>query len=211
MPESADSQTREEGADIVELIVFRLGDEEFSAAIDQVREVITKGVITPVPDSPPFVTGVTNVRGEVTLVVDLRARFGLPMAPDVESKHIVITRQERNLFGLMADEVTQVLRIPRSQIKPAPEPVTKTESEHIKGVLTIENRLILLLDLDRLLSEEGFAAWAEGQVAKHAPVEPEPEIEAEAREEEADAAAPPEEVLQAEAEAPQPVGAAAGE
>jgi len=209
MSDTTDSQTHKEGTDIVELIVFRLGDEEFSAAIDQVREVITRGVITPVPDSPPFVTGVTNVRGEITLVVDLRARFGLPVAPEAESKHIVITRQELNLFGLMVDEVTEVLRIPRSQIKPAPESVTKTESGHIKGVLTIENRLILLLDLDRLLSEEGFASWAQGQIAKHAPGEPEPLAEAGTQEEETDVAAPPEDAPQAETESPQPVGAAA--
>ena len=171
MQAKPDSSTPRKASDVVELIIFHLGDEEFAAAIDQVREVITRGPIAPIPNSPPFIRGVANVRGEVTLIVDLRAYFSMPAAPEAQSRHIVITRQEQNLFGLMVDEVTAVLRISRSEIKAAPEALAKVENDHTKGVLTIESRLVILLDLEELLSDENFAALAEVLTAERTPVD----------------------------------------
>jgi purine-binding chemotaxis protein CheW len=171
MQAKPDSGNPRKASDVVELILFRLGDEEFSAAIDQVREVITKGPIAPIPNSPSFIRGVANVRGEVTLIVDLRAYFGMPVAPEVQSRHIVITRQEHGLFGLMVDEVTAVLRTARSEIKAAPESLAKVENDHTKGVLTLESRLVILLDLVELLSDENFAALAEVPAVERTPVD----------------------------------------
>ena len=145
---------------VVQLIVFNLGDEEYGADIRQVREVIPRGDITAIPDSPEFIKGVTNVRGEITVVIDLKARFFLPTKKEVESGHIVITEQEKNLFGLMVDEVTEVLRIPEAVKKPTPELVTKIDRVYIRGVITIEERLILLIDLAKVLSEEELAKLA---------------------------------------------------
>jgi len=150
----------EKEAKIVELIVFNLGDEEFAANIDQVREIMRIGTITPIPDSPDFIEGVTNVRGEITVVIDLKARFFLPRKQEVDSKHIVITEQEKNLFGLMVDEVTEVLRIPESEVKPTPELVTRTDGVYIRGVITLEKRLIILIDLAKVLQEEELAKLA---------------------------------------------------
>lgn len=146
---------------IIQLIVFNLGQEEFGAKIDQVREIIRVGPVTPIPDSPDFIKGVTNVRGEITVVIDLKARFFLKTKEEVESRHIVITEQEKNLFGLMVDEVTEVLRIPEIEIKPTPELVTRIEEKYISGVLTLENRLIIMLDLSKVLSEEELERLAE--------------------------------------------------
>ena len=140
--------------DIIQLIVFNLGDEEFGADISQVREIILRGIITPIPDSPEFIRGVTNVRGEITVVIDLKARFFLPIERNIKSRHIIITEQDKNLYGLMVDEVTEVLRIPKKDIKPTPELVTRIDRTYIKGVITLEDRLILLIDLDKVLSEE---------------------------------------------------------
>ena len=150
-----------EEAKIFQLIVFNLGDEEYAADISQVREIIRIGDITSMPDSPEFIKGVTNVRGEITVVIDLKARFFLPINNEVESKHIVITEQEKNLYGLMVDEVTEVLRIPEKEIKPPPELVTRTDRIYISGVLTLENRLMMLLDLTKVLSEEELARLSE--------------------------------------------------
>lgn len=88
---------------IVQMIVFNLGDEEFGADIEQVREIIRKGTVTAIPDSPDFIEGVTNVRGEIAVVIDLKSRFSLPVKKDTEKKHIVMTEQDKNLFGLMVD------------------------------------------------------------------------------------------------------------
>lgn len=139
---------------IVQMIVFKLGDEEFGADIDQVREIIRKGTVTPIPDSPDFISGVTNVRGEIAVVIDLKNRFFLPAKKGVEEKHIVMSEQEKNFFGLMVDEVIEVLRIPQSEIKTTPGLVTKIDRVYISGVVTIENRLIIMLDLTKVLSEE---------------------------------------------------------
>lgn len=150
----------EEEAKIVELIIFNLGDEEFAADIDQVREIIRKGTITPIPDSPDFIKGVTNVRGEITVVINLKARFFLSIKKEVESKHIVITEQDKNLFGLMVDEVTEVLRIPENEVKPTPELVTRIDRVYIRGMITLENRLIIFIDLAKVLQEEELTRLA---------------------------------------------------
>ena len=151
----------DEGGKIIQLIVFNLGDEEFSAEISQVREIIMAGVITPIPDSPEFIKGVTNIRGEIGVVIDLKARFFLSAKEEVESKHILITEQEKNLFGLMVDEVTEVLRIPGREIKPTPDLVTRIDRTNVSGMITLENRLIIMLDLTKVLSEEELARLSE--------------------------------------------------
>ncbi len=169
----------EEEGKIIELIVFNLGEEEFGADIDQVREIINVEKITSIPDSPSFIKGVTNVRGEIGVVVDLATRFSLPRKSDVESKHIVITEQEKNLFGLMVDEVTEVQRIPEKVIKATPKLVTRIDRIYISGVLTLENRLIILLDLAKVLLEEELAGLAGLAKRTHAVEEEEKKKESE--------------------------------
>ena len=115
---SNERKTGSEEERIVQLIVFRLGNQEYAANIDQVREILLLGQVTPIPDSPGFIAGVTNVRGEIALVIDLKKRFFLKIKEDVQEKHIVMTEQEHNLFGLMVDEVTEVLRIAEGTVKP---------------------------------------------------------------------------------------------
>ena len=162
-PQSQQKKARpQEEARIVQLIVFNLGDEEYGADINQVREIIRTGTITPIPDSPDFIRGVSNVRGEIPVVIDLKSRFFLPPAErEVEDKHIVITEQEKGIFGLLVDEVTEVLRIPETEIKSAPELVTRVDREYVRGVITLEERLIILLDLSRVLSNEELSRLAD--------------------------------------------------
>ena len=164
---------------IIQLIVFHLGDEEFCADINQVREIIRIGPITPIPDSPGFIKGVTNVRGEITVVIDLRARFSLRLKEEAESKHIIITKQEKNLFGLLVDEVAEVLRIPETEIKATPELVTRIDRVYISGVITIQNRLIILLDLNKVLLEEELARLSEVQLGHNAVEAQRPDFEEE--------------------------------
>jgi len=175
-PQKVQDQAKvKEEAKIIQLIVFNLGDEELGATIDQIREIIRVGSITPIPNSPDFIKGVANVRGEITVAVDLKERFFLHTKKETESKHMIITEQEGNLFGLMVDEVTEVLRIPETDIKPAPKLVTRKERVYINGVLTLENRLIVLLDLRKVLSEQELARLAEMAKIQHTVVEKEGE------------------------------------
>ncbi len=152
----------EEEARIIQLIVFDLANEEYGADIGQVREIIRTKTITPIPDSPDFIKGVSNVRGEIPVIIDLKACFFLPSVKrDVEDRHIIITEQKKNIFGLLVDEVTEVLRVPETDIKPAPELVNQIDREYVSGVITLENRLIILLDLSKVLAEEELARLTE--------------------------------------------------
>ena len=141
-------------AELIQLVVFSLEDESFGVDINQVREIVRVGVVTPIPDSPNFIKGVSNIRGEIIIVIDLKERFFLPVKKPVESKDIVVTGQEGNLYGVLVDEVTEVLRIPRTGIKTTPHLITKIDRTYISGVVILENRLIMLLDLKKVLSEE---------------------------------------------------------
>jgi len=159
-PQKVEKERRKEGK-IIQLVVFNLGDEEFGASIDQIREIIRTRVITPIPNSPDFIDGLTNVRGEIAVVIDLKERFFLRKKKETKEKHIIMTEQDKNLFGLKVDEVTEVLRIPETEIKVAPELITKVDTDYLRGVLTLEDRMIIMLDLKRVLSEDELAKLSE--------------------------------------------------
>jgi len=160
-----EKERKKEGK-IVQLIVFNLGDEEFGANIDQVREIIRTRLITPIPNSPDFIDGLTTIRGEIAVVIDLKNRFSLPTKKGNEEKHIIMTVQDKNIFGLKVDEVTEVLRIPEIEIKDTPGLVVKVDTDYIRGVLTLKDRLIIMLDLEKVLSEEELVKLSENRV-KH--------------------------------------------
>ncbi len=149
-----------EEAKLVQLIVFHVGDEELCVPIEAVQEIVRTGPITPIPDSPEFVQGLINVRGEIVATINLRARFFFP-TENVEPKHIVITRQEDSLFGILVDEVTEVLRIPQTDIKAPHKLMTTIHEDYVSGVVPIEKRLIIVLDLARVLSTEELGRLSE--------------------------------------------------
>jgi len=139
---------------VIQLIVFRAGNEEFGVKIEEVREIIKLGSVTPIPESPDFIKGIINVRGEIVTAIDIRSRFSLPIAEEIESKHIVVTKKDENLFGLIVDEVIEVLRIQGKEIKPAPSLIDSINEKYVDGIISHEDRLIILLNLDRVLSQQ---------------------------------------------------------
>lgn len=171
----------ETGEKIVQLIVFNLGGEEFGVDIDQIREIIRTGPTTPIPYSPDFIDGLTNVRGEISVVIDLKKRFFLRVKKEIEEKHIIMTEQDKNLIGLKVDEATEVLRIHEEEIKTAPELVNKIDTIYMRGVLTLENRLIIILDLKKVLSEVELIKLSE-TMKRHREVVEEAEEKAEEKE-----------------------------
>ena len=158
-------ERRKEGK-IVQLIVFNLGDEEFGANLDQVREIIRTKLVTPIPNSPDFIDGLTTIRGEIAVVIDLKNRFSLPTKKGIEEKHIIMTVQDKNIFGLKVDEVTEVLRIPEIEIKATPGLVVKVDTDYIRGVLTLKDRLIIMLDLEKVLSDEELVKLSENRIKR---------------------------------------------
>ncbi len=137
---------------VMQLIVFRAGSEEFGVKIDAVREIIKIGLITPIPESPDFIRGIINVRGEIVTAIDVKSRFDLPQTDTVEAKHIVVTKQNENLFGLIVDEVIEVLRIMKKDIKATPALIDTINEKYVSGIVSHDNRLIILLDLDQVFS-----------------------------------------------------------
>lgn len=139
---------------VVQLIVFHLGEEDFAIPIEDVREIIRGAPVTPVPGAAAGVEGVINVRGDIAAAIDLRVRFGLPPRKESKPKHIVITAHGKNLFALVVDEVVEVLRLSKDEIKPPPDIASRRERDCVTGVVARAGRLIVLLDLAKALADE---------------------------------------------------------
>jgi len=138
-----------------QLVVFKLGEEEFGVNILQVREIekLDQG-LTRVPKAPHFVEGVINLRGEIIPIVDLRKRFGLTLPPLGLDSRVIIVEVGEEAVGMLVDAVVEVLRVPVSAIESAPSITKGVNSYYLAGVAKIEERLIVLLNLERALSPE---------------------------------------------------------
>jgi purine-binding chemotaxis protein CheW len=142
-----------EPAPLLQLVTFRLGDEEYAFDILSVREINRMMEITRVPRSPAFIEGVVNLRGNVIPIIDLRKRFGLPPRERDKSTRIIVSEVDRRVVGFIVDTVTEVLRIHADTVEP-PGDIAGIDAEYIKGVGKIEDRLLILLDVDRVLSKK---------------------------------------------------------
>ena len=133
--------------------VFDLSTESYGVDIGAVREIIRLQEITRVPRTPEFVEGVINLRGGVIPVIDLRKRFALPVADETSDNRIVVVDISGQNIGVVVDAVTEVLRISSDSIEPPSSVITTSESEYLLGIAKLDDRLIILLDLNQVLSE----------------------------------------------------------
>ncbi|MFQ6056636.1 MAG: chemotaxis protein CheW [Methanosarcinales archaeon] len=139
----------------LQLVIFRLKNEEFGVNIHQTQEIIKKPEITRVPNAPSFVEGVINLRGRIIVVIDLNKRLGLEVEGRDENSRIIIVEVDSEVVGMLVDAVTEVLRIPKSNIETAPSLVaSQINIEYLQGVGKLKDRLLILLDLNKILSEE---------------------------------------------------------
>jgi purine-binding chemotaxis protein CheW len=162
-PSSFQSHTQA-GGDLLQLVGFRLGGEEFGLDILRVQEIIRIQPLTRVPNSPDFIAGVMNLRGRIIPVVALRRRFGLEQIPADKQTRIVVVETNGAVLGFIVDAVSEVLRIPADTIEPPPG-VGKAERQYVSGVGKIEDRLLILLDVDRLVGNwEELGCGSAGQV-----------------------------------------------
>ncbi len=146
---------RMEKQEEVQLVVFRLGEEEFGVNIHQVREIVRLVPITPIPRAPEFIEGVVNLRGQILAVMDLAKRLDVPSKPRSEKTRIVVVELEDNVVGMIVDEVSEVLRIPTSKVEKTPQIIESEISQrYITGVGKLEDRLLILIDLAAILSVE---------------------------------------------------------
>ena len=151
------------GEEPLQIVSFRVGDEEFGLDILRVQEIIRHQHLTRVPNSPDFVDGVINLRGKVIPVVALRKRFGITREPADGQTRIVVLEVQSTILGFIVDSVPEVLRIPSSAVVPPPR-FGAMEREYVSGVAKLDDRLLILLDVDRILtgqeSEIAVAAQA---------------------------------------------------
>jgi purine-binding chemotaxis protein CheW len=152
------------GGDLLQLVSFRLGGEEYGLEILKVQEIIRMQDLTRVPNSPPAVEGVINLRGRVIPVIGMRKRFGMePREHDKETR-IVVVEFKGDVLGFEVDSVSEVLRIPAETVEPPPR-ISKHNNEYVSGVGKLPGRLLLLLDVTRLMGETEAAPREESQQA----------------------------------------------
>jgi purine-binding chemotaxis protein CheW len=144
-----------------QVVVLELAGEAYGVEIGRVEEIIRMQPITRIPNGPAFIEGVTNLRGRVIPVLDLRKRFGLPSLEATRRSRIVVGELGEHTVGLVVDGVSEVLLVGSDAVEPPSTLVTSADSAFLRGVAKLEERLILLLDLSRILTraeQEDLAA-----------------------------------------------------
>lgn len=136
------------------LATFFLSREEYGVDVRLVQEIIRISEITPVPRAPESIKGVINLRGRIIPVVDLKKKLGLGDADTGRRGRIVVVKLRERLVGLLVDAASQVLKVPVSSIDPAPDAVVEIDADYIRGVAKLPDRLIILMDLHKILSVE---------------------------------------------------------
>jgi len=139
---------------LIQLVTFSIAQEEFGVEILKVQEIIRTLEITRVPRAPEFVEGVINLRGKVIPIIDLRRRFGMESKVHDKDTRIIVIEISKMIVGFVVDAVSEVLRIPASTIELTTSIVSGVDSEYISGVGKLDDRLLIMIDLDKLLSPE---------------------------------------------------------
>ena len=139
----------------IQLVSFKIGEEEFGVPISQVKEIVRLVHITPVPKAPSFIEGVVNLRGQILAVIDLAKRLQLKGKPRSEKTRIIVVELNNNTVGMIVDEVSEVLRLSKENFEAPPEIITtQIKQRYLKGVGKLGERLLILIDLNQVLSYE---------------------------------------------------------
>jgi len=144
----------------IQLACFRLGDATFAADIMRIKEIIKPQRLTRLPKTPAFVEGVLNLRGSVIPVIDLRMRFDLPDRAPLEESRLLVVAVSRQLVGLVVDDVTEVVTVHAQDIKPPPHVAEGISTEYLIGVCLVRDSLIMLLNLDTILTSRETSTLA---------------------------------------------------
>lgn len=148
-----ETQEKKTEADLLQLVGFNLGREEFGVDILMVQEINRMLAITQVPRAPGFVEGVINLRGRVIPIISLRKRFGLPKREHDKNTRVIVVEIETKTFGMVVDGVNEVLRLPKDTVEPPPPIVAGVGAEYISGIGKLDGKMLILLDLSKLMSE----------------------------------------------------------
>lgn len=148
MADSSESRVEEQ------IVVFTLHDQVYGMDIGSVLEIIRMETVTRVPGTPDFIEGIINLRGKVIPVMDLCSRFNMPPSKISDSTRVIIAEAGGVTVGMIVDSVSEVLRIPASSIEPPPALIAGSSTEALRGIALVDDKMIILLDLDKVLGEE---------------------------------------------------------
>jgi len=137
----------------LQLVGFRIGKETFGVPIDLVHEIVRVPEITAMPDAPEYVEGVINLRGKIISILDLRKRFREPPVGPSRKNRILVAEIEKKMVGLIVDAASEVIRLPRSEIEAPPQLFEENEVQFVTGVGKLNGRLVILIDLTKILQE----------------------------------------------------------
>ncbi|WPN31686.1 chemotaxis protein CheW [Pseudomonas sp. P5_109] len=155
-----DKATTAKGSEdpILQWVTFKLDNETYGINVMRVQEVLRYTEIAPVPGAPSYVLGIINLRGNVVTVIDTRQRFGLMNAEISDNTRIVIIEADKQVVGIMVDSVAEVVYLRQSEIETAPNVGNEESAKFIQGVCNKNNELLILVELDKMMSEE---EWSE--------------------------------------------------
>ncbi|MCH8538265.1 MAG: chemotaxis protein CheW [Alkalimonas sp.] len=144
----------ESGDEVLQWVTFKLQDETYGINVMQVQEVLRYTEIAPVPGSPDYVMGIINLRGNVVTVIDTRTRFGLEGSEVSDNSRIVIIEADKQVIGILVDSVAEVVYLKASEMDTAPNVGNDESAKFIQGVTNREGELLILVDLNKLLTDE---------------------------------------------------------
>ncbi|AMG29870.1 chemotaxis protein CheW [Grimontia hollisae] len=160
MSQVAEVQKENVNDEVLQWVTFQLEDETYGINVMQVREVLRYTEIAPVPGAPDYVLGIINLRGNVVTVIDTRSRFGLVQGEVSDNTRVIVIEAESQVIGIMVDSVAEVVYLKTSEIDTTPSVGTDESAKFIQGVSNRNGHLLILVDLNKLLSDEEWSEMA---------------------------------------------------
>ncbi|MCA2465135.1 MULTISPECIES: chemotaxis protein CheW, partial [Vibrio] len=145
---------------VLQWVTFQLEEETYGINVMQVREVLRYTEIAPVPGAPDYVLGIINLRGNVVTVIDTRSRFGLMEGEVTDNTRIIVIESERQVIGILVDSVAEVVYLRSSEIDTTPSVGTDESAKFIQGVSNRDGKLLILVDLNKLLTDDEWDEMA---------------------------------------------------
>ena len=146
--------------EVLQWVTFQLEEETYGINVMQVREVLRYSEIAPVPGAPDYVLGIINLRGNVVTVIDTRSRFGLMPGDVTDNTRIIVIESDRQVIGILVDSVAEVVYLRTSEIDTTPSVGTDESAKFIQGVSNRDGKLLILVDLNKLLTDEEWNEMA---------------------------------------------------
>jgi purine-binding chemotaxis protein CheW len=162
MSQTAELEVRKDQVndEVLQWVTFQLEDETYGINVMQVREVLRYSEIAPVPGAPNYVLGIINLRGNVVTVIDTRSRFGLMQGEITDNTRIIVIESDSQVIGILVDSVAEVVYLRSSEIDTTPSVGTDESAKFIQGVSNRDGKLLILVDLNKLLSDDEWEEMA---------------------------------------------------